>query len=460
MSTLLAQYPGHMQYAILFTKKTDVDANTTYIHGSLYVNGSGWDDDELRLIMSIGRSTISGQLGHNKPVNVQVTLNSTGDDNGYYYPSYNYNKITSSTADKFLAIAYTMVAMLLMNVIAREKEQELVGYLRSMGMPDILYWISWSVVINALLSIVSSFLVVIGAYCVSFHPITNVNFMIPWIILTICQYTIVGSSFILITIANSQGALNTMQFIMLISSLIASMYAYSSNYLVAPSNIFLKIFQVLVPITSFTLILGPFLSYEANYADYDNLSKHYNWDTMKMPLDDCEGSSSTDNICEMDPYLDYKPRECENYYYDDNYIIPDHCYFSATSHSNLIGVLILQYTIFFILTWYLFLVVPSNNGIPKKCWFIFEPFYKLWIFMKSKMKNNADIIPSADDNDEVVLSKESYDLQKLIIQNLTKEFKGGHKAVNNFNINLPNGQIFCLLGHVSISSSITTQSLS
>ena len=77
-------------------------------------------------------------------------------------------------------------------------------------MVDIKYFISWSIVIMSVLTYWCMLCII--SY---FFMISSKN-----------HYIIVGSSFIFIAITNSQGALNTMQFIMLISSLMYIIFYY------------------------------------------------------------------------------------------------------------------------------------------------------------------------------------------------------------------------------------------
>jgi len=164
--------------------------------------------------------------------------------------------------------------------------------------------------------------------------------------------------------------------------------------------------------------------------------------------EEVEGSDEINN-CIWNQYFD---DECEWKLYDSLYeqnIVTcwdsdnaekdercntEHCNYSAQKHSALLGTMVLQMIIFQFLTWYLFQIIPSGNGIAKRPWFLFQPSY--WF-----QRNLSDERIRSDPQ-----RLKSFESKGLIISNLRKLFRGG-KGVSGMNLEIENGQIFCLLGH-------------
>ena len=129
---------------------------------------------------------------------------------------------------------------------------------------------------------------------------------------------------------------------------------------------------------------------------------------------------------------------------------------------SIVGTMVFSTFFWTVLGWYLDQVLPKEFGIVQPCWFIFDPSY--WIPAKfepidhmaegSKPGN----VPYEDAGSEVkARSKESG--VSISIQGLTKKF-GHFTAVDDLNLTMYEGQIFCLLGHNGAGKTTTINMLS
>lgn len=467
LADYMAQEEGKVSVTLLFDYEdfgnetfTAVDANlTAYIFKNdtyRYNKNNWWGDDPLR--RALDRANLRARL--NKPTTVSVNLiGEPGPDSYYDLDEFEQmiEDIFPSTLDSFLVISYAFCAILFMNFIAREKQQELIGSLRSMGMHDTAYWMSWNIIAIAI-SLISSILVVIFTYIADMKDLSKLNFFLPFFILWISQTVIYISSYFLVVLAPTQRVLNGLQFLMVVAFIMGAILPFVSyGRAVPPTFTFLRVVKTIVPSANFNLILGQAMSYK-KYEVYTNLPDKYNWKMFDTHLDTCiveekeeevEGNDEVkdciwkqylDNDCKYDLYdnlwSEQSIVDCwvsDNAEKDERCNI-DHCYYSAEKHSVLLGTMVLQMIIFQFLTWYLFQIIPSGNGIAKRPWFLFQQSY--WL-----QRNLSEERIRSDSQ-----RMKSFESKGLIISNLRKLFKGG-KGVSGMNLEIENGQIFCLLGH-------------
>lgn len=469
LADYMAQEEGRVSIILLFDYEdysSSIDYTTTNANLTAYTftnrtydyNGEWYSYDATPLRRALDDANVKARL--DKPTSVKVTFindpNNPEDILSRDEFEDMLDEFVPSTIDSFLVISYAFSAILFMNFIAREKQQELIGSLRSMGMHDSAYWMSWNI-LASLLALVSSILVMIFTYIAKIEELSTLNFFIPFFILWIGQTTLFISNYFLVVLAPTQRVLNGLQFLMVVAFIMGAIlpFVYYGRG-VPPTFTFLKVVKVFVPSTNFNLIMGNVMSF-SRYKLYTNLPDKYNWEMFDTHLDMCAEVETDDDAddddgiinCIWEQYLD---DECRNQVHDsvyDNYEVScwnekvaeedercniDHCYYSAEKHSVLLGYMVLQMFVFQLLTWYFFQIIPSGNGIAKRPWFLFEPSF--WF------QRNPSYERIRSDSQRL----KSYESKGLVISNLRKLFKGG-KGVQGMNLEIENGQIFCLLGH-------------
>ena len=454
LASFLAQEDGHVDSSILFQtpKATDThDYEFTNKHNlfdvNILQNKTSWygSRESEEFYFSAIKKAAFKVLVDNKPINIKVDIQNEewGQDGDYYGNYYNGSGYTFVLVDAFLVIAYCIISILFMNFIAREKQQELIGSLRLMGMHDSAYWASWLVVITSI-SIFSSLSITITSHIVAYEKLSKVNFAIPFIVLSISQIVLMTTSLILVPLSSNQRMLNVLQLFLLIMFFASYSIAVSSEYQMKPSSIAGRIFHTFVPATNFVRILGPVLGYSSKYGVHENLSDVYNWELFDTRLNECNTTySENDNgdsvsKCYWQEYRDYGPDECNYYSYGNEEKLPDYCFYSAQKHSSLLGTMIIQMLIYFVLTSYLLIVIPSGNGIARRVWFFLDPSY--WIQSKNNDSNHISV------NDDPNKAK-SFEERSLLMTGLVKQFRGNVFAVKDMNLEIHEGQIFALLGH-------------
>ncbi|XP_068100526.1 phospholipid-transporting ATPase ABCA3 [Hyperolius riggenbachi] len=130
---------------------------------------------------------------------------------------------------------------------------------------------------------------------------------------------------------------------------------------------------------------------------------------------------------------------------------------------QVMGMLLLDSVLYFIIGWYVESVMPGDYGVPQPWYFCFLPSY--WC----GTARNAEIIEKEDDEDPEkalrgeYLEEEPSDLIPGIrIKHLTKAFRVSGKrrmAVRDLTLNMYEGQITVLLGHNGAGKSTTLSML-
>ena len=126
--------------------------------------------------------------------------------------------------------------------------------------------------------------------------------------------------------------------------------------------------------------------------------------------------------------------------------------------------------VYFVLGWYFGQVWPSEFGVRRKPWFLCTKRY--WVTAEPKADRAGSLLENLvapGDSDNVVLEEVGDDLRSkeanhrcLKVRGLYKRFDtpdGVKTAVNNLNLTMYEGEIFCLLGHNGAGKSTTISML-
>ena len=126
--------------------------------------------------------------------------------------------------------------------------------------------------------------------------------------------------------------------------------------------------------------------------------------------------------------------------------------------------------VYFVLGWYFGQVWPSEFGVRRKPWFLCTKRY--WVTAEPKADRAGSLLENLvapGDSDNVVLEEVGDDLRSkeanhrcLKVRGLYMRFDtpdGVKTAVNNLNLTMYEGEIFCLLGHNGAGKSTTISML-
>ena len=436
----MSQHPGRAAGVVVWrpNQGDKLFADTWYNTTSLLGNNQPATINRLRAVLT--RGFLKGVIGKEKVEVVIQTRKSMNDSSNI--PEISGNPYSNFDIDDFivasgatqmgriLALAFMLSNALLYSVfLAREKQEGLIGSLRVAGMTDSAYWASW-LIIGIGIAISSSFLAIILAYMIDAPVLTQTNFIIPWILLTIssiCMYAFGTLAVGLVTQRRAVYGIQFLAFFLVVVS--ASLGGYFPG---AKSNIVIHFFFLFIPGYHLTKVSRNIGTYKLLSKSYKNVTLTYSFINLFDRIGECnrtilefEDRCEYIKVFDNSECWDYNKCHYKAYAYGDVSCAPDKCYFFPISDALSLLIMIIQTLITVVLTWYFFIVIPSGNGICRKPWFLFNPFCWKPVLSLS----------------EVALEmKHSKDELSIRIRNMSAVF-GNHKALDEINLEMANGQV-------------------
>ncbi|CAH1395854.1 unnamed protein product [Nezara viridula] len=337
----------------------------------------------------IDHSIITEQTGRNDLPGVLLQQ--------FPYPCYiddEFIMAISRTFPLFMVLSWVYTCAMIVKSIVHEKEQRLKETMRVMGLGNTIHWLGWFIdsIIPMIFTIfLLTLILVFGNILRNSDPFIIYIFLFCYALATISQ-----SFFISVFFSRANLAAASAGIIFFVLYLPYPFIVRWMFYLTSTQKFLLSI--------SSNVAFGLGASY---LALYEEKGTGIQW-----------------------KYFDKSP------YYNDNF-----------SLLSVISMLLFDFVLYMILTWYIEHVFPGQFGIPKPWYFPLSWNYwsgkdtkKVFVSPEDEFLNENDL----NDNYE----PEPVGLKKGVsIYNLKKQYSNGKLAVNDISINFYEGQITSFLGH-------------
>jgi hypothetical protein len=393
----LAADPGRAGGVVVFRGS---DGNKLVV--DTWYNASSYDFDDspwlgnnrpetvLQWRAALGRGLLKTTLGKTE-VDVAIRsrnlvdstypnqINDIGNDNNDtddYYIDGKDISVVPFLLGIILALSYTLSSILLVSFISREKQEGLIGSLRVVGMTDTAYWTSW-LIICVTNAVSSSLLAMITAYILYVPVLTDSDFITPWLLVTVSGICIYAFTTITVGLVTQRRAVNGLQFVAIILILVSANFGTFST--TTNKDTAGRAFLALFPGFILQFVLYRISSYPALASNNKNVTLTYTFATLFDAIGACnetilDGEGRCEYVHRFDDMGCWRYSNCGiGGSVGSPYCAPDDCYYFETPKAILILIMILQTFVYLFLTWYLFKVVPSGNGIHRKLSFLCSP---------------------------------------------------------------------------------------
>lgn len=327
----------------------------------------------------------------------------------------------------FFNTAYMLQATLMMNLVAREKQLGLIGALRTIGLRDSTYWISW-LLSHAYISFLSTVIMVGLAYALNVQIISLSSFLPPILLLWIGAMAMFCFTLLVVAVAAKQSLITSLGFLGTIFALIVSALTIAKS-IEGPSSSTGRVFRWCFPWYSIEKVLGTM----DRYNDVPRLNQTYSLSTMFMQFGVCNESLAFINEKKCVNAMAFDFALCT-----EDQVNDPACYYYPPSDASNLFIMSGQILVYLILVWYVFQVVPSgNNGRRRSPTFLFDKRY--WVN-----------IMTLRDTDSVQYS--SYKDKSIRISELSKSYRGV-EAVSSVSLTIDSGQVYVIVGSNSSGKS-------
>lgn len=300
----------------------------------------------------------------------------------------------SRTFPLFMVLSWVYTCAMIVKSIVHEKEQRLKETMRVMGLGNTIHWIGWFIdsIIPMIFTIfLLTLILVFGNILRNSDPVIIYIFLLSYALATISQSFLISVFFSRANLAAASAGIIFFVLYLPYPFIVRWMFYLSST-------------QKFILSLSSNVAFGLGASY---LALYEEKGTGIQW-----------------------KYFDKSP------YYNDNF-----------SLFSVIYMLLVDFVVYMILTWYIEHVFPGQFGIPKPWYFPLS-----WSYWSGKDTKKVFVSPEDTFLNENDLN-DSYEpepvgLQKGVsIHNLKKQYSNGKLAVNGISINFYEGQITSFLGH-------------
>eukprot|EP01130_Rhizamoeba_saxonica_P004867 TRINITY_DN1973_c0_g1_i2.p1 TRINITY_DN1973_c0_g1~~TRINITY_DN1973_c0_g1_i2.p1 ORF type:complete len:667 (-),score=106.50 TRINITY_DN1973_c0_g1_i2:547-2547(-) len=296
-----------------------------------------------------------------------------------------------------------------------EKEKRVRVVMRTMGLADIWFWISW-IITFVIISIMNTLVIIISGHIFSFPFIAQTNFFVAFCVFLFFALSLIPFACVLSVVASRASTANTLAFMLFVIGFIIQLILsqLSIYYWFSPNTdpLYANIFQLYPPFT-FYKCWSDISTITSNWKNSNYYSNFYSWKFVTEPiLTTLETSSGIVDV-KSPPLL-----------YSLHYMFG-------------------TFLILVICLMYLDQVVPSSKGKSRPWYFPLNPFYYkrlIAMYTGCDRDNRYDVLTS--------------DFTILQVENLVKEYKNilsccsrSVLAVDNLSFSVNEGELFCILGH-------------
>lgn len=242
--------------------------------------------------------------------------------------------------------------VLLLSSVVAERERGLRQALKTTGMMDSSFWLSWLVVELAISVFFTLFTIAFGAMF-QFRYFLNNSFAVVFLLFLLFQWAMVGVAFLLSTmISKTSTAINLGFVIFIFGWVLQTAIVFGFPY--SPDNI------GSIPIVTVIFTLLPFAPLSKGAVDLGAAAEAtddgISWSRRSEYCQDIKNPTEQDSLyaTATDAYWDFS------------------CVFPV---GTILAILALEALVYFLLAIYLNNVLRDENGVRKKLWYLFTPEY-------------------------------------------------------------------------------------
>jgi ABC-type multidrug transport system ATPase subunit len=356
----------------------------------------------------------------------------------------------------FLAIMVDFLVAII--TIVGEKEKGLLGAMRTVGVNEFIYWLSWLFYFGTILFFSILLLIIVGLMfgdTLPFFKYTEFGVLFP--LLYVYGITMISIAFLFAS------CISRVQTATRIAGAVFGLGIVIVNFLVGAG-------PFLTPLIMDPLIFPPFwrgfLYGVVPPVAFGSVAQHITAQTMPSHRVD-QATNETSYSSKLYTVANYtggplplpeNPNDNLNEYIYTNQSSlncpigtdPVKCYYHQIPMSEVIGPMYTMFFICMLLAWYFGQICTSTGGgRSQSLYFICDPRY--WGCLKTKAKQVP--FTDQDDLDENVKAENKRcregdeNLSAVRIADLVKQYGHSFKAVNGLCLSMEYGQIFALLGH-------------
>jgi len=330
----------------------------------------------------------------------------------FAHPTTGSINIVGQAMGPFIFAANMFNFVLLMSSVVGEKEKGLRQAMQASGMLDSAFWCSW-IFIEIIISTVFSLLLIAFGAMFQFDFFLKNAFGNVFLLFLLFQWAMMGLAFLLAPfIQKTSGAINAGFIVFLVGwvfqAAIAFSFPYTPDY-IGSIPIVTAIFTLIPsnPLAKGTIDLGAAAEEE----------KGISWPRRNEYCQNLDNTTAEDALFATDP----------NGYWDFNCVFP---------LGTIMGVLALEFVVYTALGIYLDNVLPNENGVRKKWWYIVSPSY--WGIGAEKARNRRALAPPVAcpmehvTQDDDVLAEEA--AMKELIEHRDSASKGDLSSAIDWNM--------------------------
>ncbi len=260
--------------------------------------------------------------------------------------------IVGQAMGPFVFAANMFNFVLLLSSVVAERERGLRQALKTTGMLDSSFWLSWAVVELVISVLFTLFTIAFGAMF-QFRYFLHNSFALVFLLFLLFQWAMVGVAFLLSTmITKTSTAINLGFVIFLFGWVLQTAIAFDFPY--SPDNV------GSVPIITVIFTLLPFAPLSKGAVDLGAAAEATDGGiTWSRRNEYCQ---NTKNPTERDSLYSSSP----NSYWDFSCVFP---------LGNILAILAIEAIVYFLIAIYLNNVLRDENGVRKKLWYLFTPEY-------------------------------------------------------------------------------------
>jgi len=242
--------------------------------------------------------------------------------------------------------------VLLLSSVVAERERGLRQALKTTGMMDSSFWLSW-LVVELVISVLFTLLTIAFGAMFQFRYFLNNSFAVVFLLFLLFQWAMVGVAFLLSTlISKTSTAINLGFVIFIFGWVLQTAIAFGFPY--SPDNI------DSVPIITVIFTLLPFAPLSKGAVDLGAAAEATNdgisWSRRNEYCQNLKNPLEQDSL-----YV-----TATNAYWDFSCVFPV---------GTILAILALEALVYFLLAIYLNNVLRDENGVRKKPWYLFTPQY-------------------------------------------------------------------------------------
>lgn len=352
------------------------------------------------------------------------TVQCKGAAQSYYWVDLGVNDTVQSYGVLFFFCAMMFVFVVLIYQIVFEKDKNLKLGMQLMGLKESVFWITWFIT-AVTVSFIAVWLVIITGFIFQFDFFFMTNIAVIFITFFLFSLAMIGLSIMIAVIVGSAKQAISMGMLLYILGVLIQIFFQNADFIAFIYQDDMLAANILRPI----FLCYPPFSFAKVIQDIS--AKSYNFGTKKGPGYDWADLSER-NYMKSNGEGFSTPPDLWSWYW-----------------------LLIDCAIYYTLAWYLDNVLPSDTGSGSPPWFFLTPKY--W----GIKPRGYEVV---EGKDELQCGKDAA-IQILNVRKIHYKFPFGIRsssdvlAVDNVNLVIDQGELFCLLGHNGAGKTTTINML-